>query len=287
MKKTLNFIKLFFLFYYYKLIYNFNKKKGINEKSEFVISLTSFNKRIKYLHLVIESLFRQHHKPKKIYLWLSSEDIKNKDDLKKLRKLESRGLSIKIINENIKSYKKLIYTYDEIIKNGYNINYIITADDDVFYPPYWSQKLINKSKEELCVSCYRGHNLKYINNSFNYEYSMNNNTSLNNPSWSLLPTGCSGVCYPINSLSDFLMDYKFLELSPNGDDIWFKAVTLSNGFKSCRIEKDNIHFPPLITSFGSGLYEENVKQGMNDSKLNNTFEYFISNKKIKNLSYFE
>ncbi|QHZ87661.1 hypothetical protein [Proteus mirabilis] len=71
---------------------------------------------------------------------------------------------------------------------------------------------------------------------------MNNNTSLNNPSWSLLPTGCSGVCYPINSLSDFLMDYKFLELSPNGDDIWFKAVTLSNGFKSCRIEKDNIHF---------------------------------------------
>ena len=52
-------------------------------------------------------------KPDKIILWLAKDELSDGKVPQKILKLKSRGLDIKIVNENLKSYKKLVYTISE------------------------------------------------------------------------------------------------------------------------------------------------------------------------------
>lgn len=266
---------IYFSIYYFFLVRIVKIKKGTNENSNFIISLTSYHKRLNYLHYVIYTLLKQKLKPKKIHLYLSNEDIKKAGGIpKSLLKYCSYGLEIIVKDENVKSYKKLIYAYYDIKKYD-DINFIITADDDIFYPKYWSLKLLDKSIKDNVVSCFRGHNLQLVDGLCDYNLSMKINSSNSTPSYNLLPTGCSGVAYPVNSLNENLLDYNFLKYSPDGDDIWFKAVTLSQKYKSARVMDKNIHFPILIQSLGHGLYSSNVMKSQNNIKITDTFNYFM------------
>ena len=89
--------------------------KSLNEKKrdkQLIVSLTSFPLRIGRLWIVIETLLRQKVQPDKIILWLAKSQFPNGDfDLpKKLLKQTKRGLEIRFVDEDIRSYKKFYYT---------------------------------------------------------------------------------------------------------------------------------------------------------------------------------
>ncbi|MHA0914287.1 hypothetical protein ACR9H8_05925 [Kosakonia cowanii] len=260
-------------FFYYSY-FAFSKEQGCNPASNYIITLTTYNKRIDTLHLVLESLFRQKSKPRAIYLWLSKDDIKNHGSIPvKITRWISKGLKIVIKDENIRSYKKLSYIR-EVLQEIPSVKYIITADDDILYPPSWSIKLIKKSEKHQAVSCFRGHDLFYNGVSFNYNDSIGKISSGDLPSFDLLPTGCSGVCYPVDSINQVVSDYTFLTYAPDADDIWYKAMSLLNGYKCVRVEKKNVHFPIILSSLKDSLYSKNVYANENEKKLLDTFGYF-------------
>lgn len=279
MKKVLFLFKCIYSHIYYRALNYFGGSYiGCYEDSNYIISLTSYYKRFDDLYLVVESLLRQSLKPKCVIVFLSKEDIDLYGGLpKNIEKMQTRGVNIEICEGNYKSYKKLSYIIP-FIRNDNDLEYVITADDDIFYPSKWSIQLMNKSLGKV-VSCFRGHDLVRNEYGFDYNISMKSNISGNTPSFKLLPTGCSGICYPVDSIyDDMIANFDLIEkLSPDADDIWYKGVTLSRKYKCSRVLKKNVHFPLVISSLKDSLYSDNVFNNKNSKKIDDVFDFFKLN----------
>ena len=89
------------------------------------------------IHFTLYSLLTQRLKPDEVILWLSKEEFPNLeyDVPKKVIEFKQQGLTIKWVEENLKSYKKLVYSLQE-----YPDDIIVTADDDFFL----SERLVRK-----------------------------------------------------------------------------------------------------------------------------------------------
>ncbi len=256
--------------YYYLVNFSTRGQIKYSANSVLSISLTSYGKRINKVYLTIESIFAQKGvQIKSITLWLSSQDIEPNKLPSTLLRLKKRGLKIRFVDENIKSYKKIYYEY---IERKLDIDaLIVTADDDVFYPQDWLKQLFDgfESTEKI-VTCFRGHYITTSSvNTFNHyaDWSSVFNRSINGLSKlkSLLPTGVGGVLYPIASLNGLDDDTNLvLEACPNADDIWLKLLCLKNGYGSKRVSKNNPHFIPVLSFKMKGLELYNVRQGGND-----------------------
>lgn len=258
------FLKLNYLRLYLFFCSIFKSKNccALDNDVDVIISLTSYYKRFSTLRWTLESLMQQKTKYKyKIILILSQEDIdkykKLPDDLDKYK---NRGLSVILVNENIKSYKKAFYTYDLDRP-------LITVDDDIYYPSSWLENLIDESKKTPdMIIAYRGHYMLSENENF-LPYidwmKWSDKKFSREAKFSFLPTGTSGVYYPVGAL-DGLKESKdkFLKICPHADDFWFKYLTVKNGYKARRVSHDNIHFS--IISRGESLFEINVVDGKND-----------------------
>ncbi|HGN1344074.1 TPA: hypothetical protein ACKRMM_005915 [Pseudomonas aeruginosa] len=248
------------------------KNNSITKKHPIIVTLTTYPKRINTVFLTIESIFSQTVSPEKVILWLYKEDktlIPNS-----LKRLQKRGLEIHFCDEDLRSYKKLSYT-----NNFFNTHSIVTADDDILYPKNWLEELYNESlKYPNTVICHRGHDISISNNEIeSYSTFMKNKTYSTNPSSLLIPTGCSGILYPIGSLSidaSYKNSHIFMQLAPDADDFWYKFVCLKNGFLAKRVHSENKHFPPIISSLKDGLFHNNVRNNQNDKKLLSTINYF-------------
>lgn len=274
MNITLGKVKLLCQSLVSQVYFSFAREKSkTTDDSHYIISLTSYSKRFKNLHLTIESLLQQSLPPKNIYLWLSTDDInKNRGIPKKISALQNRGLTIKIKKDNIRSYKKLSYISEVL---SHDVKHILTADDDIMYPRTWAEQLIHKSVENDCISCFRGHNFVIENNIYDYKKAIKNNTSFDIPSFNLIPTGCSGIAYPKESISKLVSEFSlFNTLAPDTDDIWYKMMTLERKFKCCRVNKKNIHFPIILHSLGDSLFSRNVYDNHNEINLEKCITYF-------------
>lgn len=116
----------------------------INESGVYV-SLTSFPARIEKVYLTIMSLYEQTVKPKRVILWLSKEQFPGmQHDLPQELKLlqKNRGLIIKFVDDDIKSFKKFKYMLDNYPEEDF-----IVVDDDVFYPPKTIERLTGLHKK--------------------------------------------------------------------------------------------------------------------------------------------
>lgn len=261
----------------YSMYNKFSKKMGIisiKRKTPIILSLTTFKARINYVHLAIESLLRQKIKPDYIFLWLAKEEFPSMDIPKKLKKLEKRGLVIKFCAKNIKSYKKLIHTLKENPKAN-----IITVDDDVFYPNWFIEDMIEENKRfPNDVLCYNACNIKIKDNkleSYNkWKYDRNTNKGME-----VFPIGCSGIFYPSNSINKEVFNNNYLKICPLADDVWFKAMTLLNNKKCKRIKENNLAFIPILNTQKFSLMKENALNKQNDVQIKKVFDkYNIINK---------
>ncbi|MDK0933369.1 glycosyltransferase [Clostridium perfringens] len=205
------------------------QKISISNKKEFksniIISLTSFPGRIHLVHKAIYSIMNQTYKPNMIILWLSEEQFPKKEESlpQNLIELKSLGLSIRWLKNDLKSYKKLIPALKEF-KN----DIIITADDDLYYPKYWLESLLESYKKyPEDIHCHLVTRISYRDNVISIAERTKefvNKSSFNNK---LL--GGSGTLYPPNSLSSEVFNEDiFTKLAPTSDDIWFWAMALKN-----------------------------------------------------------
>lgn len=253
---------------------------GINperDENSIIVSLTSFRERMEDIHYCIFSLLYQNLKPHKVILWLAESQFPNKekDIPQKVLDFKKHGLTIEWYKD-IRSYKKLIPT---LLK--YPDYYIVTADDDLFYPKNWLEKLWEVHEEypnDIISSRCRG--IVFEDN----EIKTYNRWELINEfcdaSYLIFPTNGAGTLFLPNMFSEKVLDEElFLKLCPLGDDIWFWAMITLNNFKTRPIKKPvlDLKYVNIARELGIvggyKLWEDN-KEGCNDIQINNVINQF-------------
>ena len=189
-----------------------------------IISLTSYPPRIKGVHKVIESLYRQTVLADEIILYLSNEEFPGKErdipfQLKEL--LGKKGFRIEWVGGNLKSHKKYYYSLKKFRKD-----IVITIDDDKIY----ADTMIS----ELVESCYRFPNavsarlvrmIVKTNETLEVynKWKRRLEQYVDIPRTDLCAIGAGGVCYPPFVADD---DWFHMEgiskLAESQDDLWLK-----------------------------------------------------------------
>lgn len=207
---------------------------------QYIVSLTSYGKRLTdTAPYAIITLFNQNVKPDKIVLWVANEDKENIPKI--MEKLIEKGLEIRFC-EDLKSYKKLIPSIENFPED-----YIITADDDFYYPKNWFNQLITEHKENpKKIICHRAHGIKVDENHNPIPYgkwdycidpriyytliAASRKQRVVRYQWeSVFPTGGAGTLYPPHSLHKDITDKElFMNLARYADDIWFWAMAVVN-----------------------------------------------------------
>lgn len=247
-----------------------NGRFNYAEDSNVVISLTTFPPRIHGVWLTIESLARQSVPIKRVVLVLCESEFPRREIPKRLESQLKRGLEIIWVENNIRSYKKLLPAY-----NKYSDSDIITVDDDVVYSRHLVSMLSNSSlKNPNCVVGARGNRIAVKKNEILPYKAWKNITGLTTGS-DILLTGIGGIYYPRGILnSGILNDIELaMKIAPLADDIWFWAVTiLSNKSIICLgFRKPRANHPSDDTF---SLSEMNVHQNMNDKQFQEVLRHF-------------
>lgn len=183
------------------------------------VSLTSFSRRFASLHLTIGSLLDQTIRPDGVLLWIAHAEIAQLS--LEVRALEERGLRI-LPCDDVRSYKKLVFALDR-----FPDAFIATADDDLFYAPDWLETLVSGVEPGArTILCHRAHRVTLESSGAIAPYDAwpedVQDAAARRPSVDLLPTGAGGVLYPPGCFgADALDRATYMQLSPNGDDLWF------------------------------------------------------------------
>jgi len=270
-------------YYQYLLLKKFKKYLHKKRNPELIISLTSYPARIGVVNQAVETLLEQTKIADKVILWLSTSEFPNKEaDLpQELLYLTDRGLTIEWIDEDIKSYKKLIYT---LVK--YPSSIIITVDDDNLYQRDLVEKLYASYKQDTKrIHCTRAHRIFLKNGSITpyCEWIKYENNSII-PSYLNFFTGVGGVLYPPKSLhKDVTKKDIFTKLSPLADDIWFWAMAIKKRTKINLVREASFKLSSIKgTQNDNALWRTNVDKNENDVQLSAVINYYpVVLKRIK------
>lgn len=237
-----------------------NKKHSLD--ALLIISFTSYKPRFKTLHLTIKTLMAQTVKPDIIVLWVSSKDYEFLP--KKVINLKNNHKNFKISKcDDVKSYKKLVPALKE-----YPDSYIVTADDDIFYPRKWLEELIGNRKSSSDIIAHRVHSVKVKNGKI-ARYGEWEKSVVSSSNKILFPTTGGGVLYPPNSFhSDVTNSQNFLHLCPTADDIWFFWMAKLKG-TAIKYSGYNLNLVSWPGTDAGGLAEKNVGNSKNDEYIKN------------------
>lgn len=195
-----------------------------NTNDNIIVSLTTRPNRMNLLFLVINNIITQTVLPKHIYIYLNNEEIKTdieeiefKNNFELLKDLESKIdiLTIKYIDDNNKSYNKLL----PVLKDFPN-KYILTIDDDMEYADNLIEKLYEVStehKDRSKIVSSKGGGFAGIR----------------------LIHGNGGIFYPPNSFNNEVFNIEIAKLLCNyNDDMWFSFMLYLNN-ADVKILQDN------------------------------------------------
>lgn len=246
-----------------------------NLPKKLVISLTSYKPRFFTLYPTLLSLAQQKVAPDVIVLWVSKEDYAYlPDNIINLQGQVNNRSTIFTISktDDIGPYTKIIPTLE-----NYDDFFVVTADDDIYYPSWWLKNLLKEySGNNREIICYLAHEITFdsrTNNIKSYGSWIKNKSNDVN---SLLgfPLGVGGVLYPPNSLNELVTNRDiFLKESPMADDIWlFWMARLNNSVtKKTKKKFVAICWPD---SQKVGLLNNNVQNNKNDEKIKNMLDVF-------------
>jgi len=235
-----------------------------------VVSLTSFPKRISNVRVVIECLLRQTIAPDMIVLWLSTEQFPNQyDDLPtNLKNIKSDRVKIRFVEGDIRSHKKYYYAFKE-----YPNDYVITVDDDIFYPPNMIDELL-RAKEKYGNAVIGRYCLvmKYKENGEPFPYNKwADDYEINTPD-AFLGTGGGTLFEPSKLYKDVLNIELAAKLAPLADDVWLNAMIRLAKLPIKIISKELLM--PIITKGDQRLTQVNVYENQNDKQIKAVSEYY-------------
>lgn len=180
--------------------------------SELIVSLTSHPPRFPTLAPTLRAILRQSVRPDRVILWLAEEDW---DHLPP----EVRSLSGIEIHTcpNWKSFKKIIPT---LLNHPHA--YVATADDDLYYPHDWLERLVGAMRHGARVAALRAHRVTLAAPGQPARYEdWQHNLDAPEAGPLVFPTGVSGVIYaPDVFHPDITRPDLFMQLAPGADDIW-------------------------------------------------------------------
>ena len=240
--------------------------------------MTTYPKRYDVVHLTLESLLSQTMKPDQIVLWIASEEGSDSILPEKILRLKKRGLTIKYVEENIKSYKKLIYALEE-----YPDALLITVDDDTIYPVDFVEDIYGiHTKYPSCIIANR---CTYIdmdeNNQIKPYVEWGENREIN-PSFNQFPTGVGGILYPPESLNKEVFNKEvFMELCSSADDVWFKAMGIMNNTQTYFSGMGEECLITIKKAQKDSLWKVNVEENKNDEQIKKVFDKYNLYKYLK------
>lgn len=201
------------------------RKRGL------VVSLTSHGARLAQVHRTIESLLAQSLAPEHLILWLDADDAPSPQ----LQEQAGRGLQIGRAAP-IGSYRKLLPSLAQ-----HPGHCIVTADDDLIYPPDWLAGLVRAyDRQPQLIQGHRGHLMRRNILGGLAPYSRwRHESDSGEPSHRLLLTSGAGMLFPPGSLADEVHNAeRALALCPGADDLWFAAMALLGGSLCRRVPGD-------------------------------------------------
>lgn len=234
---------------------------------ELIVSLTSYTPRFGTLLPTLQCLLTQRVKPDRVILWIAQQDeAALPESIKQLDGLEIR------VTEDLRSYKKIIPALE-----AFPQAFIVTADDDAYYPPHWLGKLLEAwDGEPNRVICHTAHRVRMGEDGLPVSY--------NHWKWNekgpgvdnrLFFVGIGGVLYPPGSLQmpDVLDKETFMKLAPGADDVWLNWMARRAGSSIVKTGYNRL-VPVWPGSQKVALAASNTKSSENDGQIGNMIERF-------------
>ena len=228
-----------------------------------VVSLTSYPKRYDVLELTLKTILTQDQLPDAVVLWIAHQDMAALPA--SIIGLTQDGLTIRA-TEDLRSYKKILPALKE-----YGDAIIVTADDDVYYPPSWLRRLTEEYRPGVAeVLCHRAHLTRKSGDGFAPYDKWHFNIKAASSAPDVFFTGVGGVLYPPGILHADAQDIeKILRLCPTTDDVWLNWMVRLNGAAVRRVSRW-IRFYEWTGSQGVALQNSNRgENGGNDAQIAN------------------
>lgn len=233
----------------------------LKPKNDVVISLTSHGKRLRHVHLTIESLLRGTVVAP-IFLWLDKEDFAAPLPAP-LQRLVARGLQVRCSDGKFGPHTKYWPMFRETSSR------VVTVDDDIIYPEWFLEKLLNTAAPAT-VTAYRAHEIALEGNAL-APYRSWGPACSTHPSTTYFATGVSGVLYPRTFIDHVVAaGDEFMALCPRADDIWLHVSALRSGHKIRQVFAKPQNFPINPPAQRNSLVMDNLSGG-NDAQIAATY----------------
>jgi hypothetical protein len=231
-----------------------------------IVSLTTYGKRLRTVHLTIESIARGNMLPSRLILWLDDEAV-FKSLPAPLRRLADRGLEVKLCKNYGPHAKYYPYVESEA---SFQIPVII-ADDDILYPRSWVEGLVRASREYPgVINCYLAKKIELSNNGID-KYSKWQICKETIASLCNVAHGVNGVIFPASYMATLKQAGNgFVNCCPTADDIWLHLHAIRAGYRVRQILPRARRFHAIPGTQEYGLWVSNNKEG-NDRQVGATY----------------
>lgn len=234
----------------------------VNGDTPVAVSLTTHGLRLARVHRTLESIARGTRKPQRLILWLGDAE-KARPLPRALQRLQRRGLEIRHAEDAGPHTKYFPYACSE---PQHRVP-LVTADDDMWYPAYWLERLWQAhAREPSGVHCYRARRVQ-LGDARLAPYETWPFMDEDRPGPTVFATGVGGVVYP-PALLDRLRDQGpgFRQCCPKADDIWLHVSALRHGFLARQLSRHVMEFDTMPATQSIGLQRQNVGLSLNDAQ---------------------
>jgi hypothetical protein len=244
--------------------------KPVTEPGSPVVSLTTYGTRSRKAYLAIESIAQGRLRPSRLILWIDDENL-FRDLPATIRRLQKRGLEVKRC-ANYGPHKKY-YPYVES-QEQFDAP-LVTADDDLLYPGYWLEKLVEAYRDyPNTVNSFWTHVIAMSDDGIGRYADWKQCESTSPHFRNSVHSGIGTIFPPMLLVALRRAGTAFQATCPNGDDLWLHVQALRAGFKVRQIlpRLPYFSFQSVPGSEKKALSHENVTYGDgNDRQVRATY----------------
>ena len=230
--------------------------------------MTTYGRRLKDVHVAIESIAMGMVLPSRFMLYLDvEEDVLHPTEA--LKRLKIRGLEIHLA-ENLGPHTKVQWW----IQNAPDFSRPhVVADDDIFYPRWWLKRILDAAQHEpTSVMAYRAHRMVLADDKKGLTPYESWPPGIKGPSHLNFATCVSGVLFPPNFLEIMRNAGEgFRETCPRNDDLWLTFQSIEHSVGIGLVADESLHFDMIPGSQEVALHSTNVFEQQNDVQLGQTF----------------
>lgn len=209
----------------------------LDENADFIVSISSYPKRIHLVPAVFESLARQKSLPRKFLLTLTEEEWPGRLIPESITKLEKLGVQIHWITGNTFAVKNISPVVESFSEDD-----ILILDDDIIYGPDVVSELVkHKNENKGCIIGHVAKELKKSKGKLSMWFRSDKPADIHTQSESIFFIGYSGIYYPKNSLDHRVSDLEAIKqiVPGRGKDIWLYCATIAKGTRQVCLGSDH------------------------------------------------